>query len=212
MQIADRVSAPAGDTMGNLAGRQASQVGSSAREDAAAIASAAGYLDSSSRVSLSADALLYLGRAKRTPERFPALTQDEWSNRPSSQLLAREYQAFGKYIESGNYKGYYRAFIEYYDSLRSEDQNSLRYFGTREAAVAGLRSIEYENGPEEVGDLPSRISVFLDAEKSFVGRPAEEAGPAATGFGWDSVNISYEASDTASETISSIDRLYAESY
>ncbi len=136
--------AAAGDGLGNLAGRSADQAGAADKGESGVAVPPTGFVDPTPRISLSADALLYLGRAKRTPEKLPPLTKDEWNNRLSPQLAAREHQAFGRLAETGDYRAYYRAFIDYYDGLRPEDQNSLRYFGTREAAVAGLRSLDYD--------------------------------------------------------------------
>ena len=36
-----------------------------------------------------------------------------------------------------------RAYIEYFDSMPTQDQRSARYAGTREPAVAALRAIAY---------------------------------------------------------------------
>src|SRR5690606_2307591 len=51
--------------------------------------------------------------------------------------------AFGHFLEEGDRKGYYRAYIEYFDSMPMQDQRSARYAGTREPAVAALRAIAY---------------------------------------------------------------------
>jgi hypothetical protein len=217
MQIANRLSSAAsGDGLGNRAGRADGSGVSGDREGVTASAAVIGGYDPSSRVSLSAEALLFLSRTKKTTEKYPALTRDEWANTLSPQLAAREYQAFGKYSESGDYQAYYRAFMNYYDALRPEDQNSLRYFGTREAAVAGLRSLDYNDaeGLEPETGFQTLVSVLLDESKDVASGP--EAVPvgmvAGDMFGWDTAGISYEDVSESRADLSEIDRLYQESF
>jgi hypothetical protein len=218
MQIANRLgSTGTGDGLSNLAGRAAAQVTSGSREEGNAAVSPAGSYDPSSRVSLSIEALLFLGRTKRVQEKYPALTAEEWGNKLSPQLAAREYQAFGKYGETGDYKAYYRAFIEYYDNLRPEDQNSLRYFGTREAALAGARSVEYsdESGGEGGAAFQTLVSVLLDTDKpQSEFSTSEDAGGMITGdmFGWDSGTIIYEEVSQTRGALSEVERLYQENF
>ncbi|WEX78854.1 biotin biosynthesis protein BioC [Sinorhizobium numidicum] len=212
MQIANRLTAATtGDGLGNLAGRSAGQVAPGSKDESGAPASQTGSFDPTPRISLSVDALLYLSRTKKAPEKQPPLTKDEWNNRLSPQLAAREYQAFGKFAETGDYKAYYGAFVDYYDNLRPEDQNSLRYFGTREAAVAGLRSLEYdaESGLDIEANFEKLVSVFLDEDKA----PSEASTAPPTEnafFGWDRSNISYEDQTAEPRPISEIERLYSE--
>lgn len=214
MQIANRLTtATAGDGLSNLAGRPADPTGAAGKEDSTAQAVQAGFFDPTPRISLSVDALLYLSRVKKAPERQPALTTDEWNNSLSPQLAAREHQAFGKFADTGDYKAYYRSFIEYYDSLRPEDQNSVRYFGTREAAVAGLRSLEYdsESGLDIDANFKRIVSVFLDEDKTAsptVAPPLATAGEPI--YGWDASNISYELEAPEPRSLSEIERLYSE--
>ncbi|MCV9965265.1 biotin biosynthesis protein BioC [Pararhizobium sp. BT-229] len=218
MQIANRLtSAASGDGLSNFAGRAATQSASGNREDGGATVLPAGGYDPSSRVSLSAEALLFLGRTKRVQEKYPALTRDEWSNKLSPQLAAREYQAFGKYSETGDHKAYYRAFIEYYDNLRPEDQNSLRYFGTRDAAIAGARSVEYsdESGVDSGATFQTLVSVLLDTDKA----QSEFATVQGTGgmitgdmFGWDTGTISYEDVSQTRNPLSEIEKFYQENF
>lgn len=214
MQIANRLTTAAtGDGLSNLAGRSAGQVGTAGKEDASTQAAQAGFFDPTPRISLSVDALLYLSRTRKTSEKAPPLTADEWNNRLSPQLAAREHQAFGKFADSGDYRAYYRAFVEYYDSLRPEDQNSLRYFGTREAAVAGLRSLEYdaESGLDGDANFKRIVSVFLDEDKTMSSPTALDSAPAEEPFfGWDVSNISYESEAPESRSLSEIERLYSE--
>ncbi|KQY14530.1 hypothetical protein [Rhizobium sp. Root482] len=218
MQIGNRVNAAAtGDGPGNLAGRNPVQAATAGREDGGEAAMRTGGYDPSSRVSLSAEALLFLGRAKRAPEKYPALTRDEWANKLSPQLAAREYQAFGKYSETGDHKAYYRAFISYYDNLRPEDQNSLRYFGTRDAAIAGARSVEYSDhaGIDSGSAFQTLVSVLLDENKAGTGSPVEqETAGMITGdmFGWDTGTISYEDVSQKRAGLSEIEKFYRETF
>ncbi|MBP2238062.1 hypothetical protein J2Z31_004589 [Sinorhizobium kostiense] len=214
MQIANRLAtATAGDGLSNLTGRPAGPTVAAGKEDATAQAVQAGFFDPTPRISLSVDALLYLSRAKKTPEKLPALTKDEWNNSLSPQLAAREHQAFGKFAESGDYKTYYRSFIEYFDSLRPEDQDSLRYFGTREAAVAGLRSLEYdsESGLDVNASFKRIVSVFLDEDKTASSTVSSALAAADEPiYGWDASKISYELESPEPRSLSEIERLYAE--
>jgi hypothetical protein len=215
MQIENRLNAAAaaGDGLGNLAGRPADQAGAASKGESGAQVPPTSFVDPTPRISLSAEALLYLGRARKAAEKFPSLTKDEWNNRLSPQLAAREHQAFGKFAESGDYKAYYRAFIDYYDSLRPDDQNSLRYFGTREAAVAGLRSLEYDadSGLDIGADFESLVSVFLDEDKAApLPAPALMAPVERALFAWDASNISYEDDAHEQRRMTEVERLYSE--
>ncbi|RVH86309.1 biotin biosynthesis protein BioC [Sinorhizobium meliloti] len=210
MQIENRLNAAAasGDGLGNLAGRSADPTGAADKGESGVPVPPTGFVDPTPRISLSADALLYLGRAKRTPEKLPPLTKDEWNNRLSPQLAAREHQAFGRLAETGDYRAYYRAFIDYYDGLRPEDQNSLRYFGTREAAVAGLRSLDYDadSGLDMDAEFENLVSVFLaPSPATTTMSPAERAF-----FAWDASNISYEVDAPEPRPMTEIERLYSE--
>nr|AAB88076.1 biotin transport regulator [Sinorhizobium meliloti] len=146
MQIENRLNAAAasGDGLGNLAGRSADPTGAADKGESGVPVPPTGFVDPTPRISLSADALLYLGRAKRTPEKLPPLTKDEWNNRLSPQLAAREHQAFGRLAETGDYRAYYRAFIDYYDGLRPEGSEQPALFRDARTAVAGLRSLDYD--------------------------------------------------------------------
>ncbi|WP_438748687.1 biotin biosynthesis protein BioC [Pararhizobium sp. O133] len=218
MQIANRLTSTAtGDGMGNLAGRAVGQANSGSREAGSATPSFVGGYDPSSRVSLSAETLLFLSRTRKAQDKQPALTQDEWANKLSPQLAAREYQAFGKYSETGDHKAYYRAFIEYYDNLRPEDQNSLRYFGTRDAAIAGARSVEYndESGIDSGVGFQTLVSVLLDTEKTETDlNQGQDVGGMMTGdmFGWDTGTISYEDVTQTRGALSEIEKFYQESF
>jgi hypothetical protein len=215
MQIENRLNAAAaaGDGLGNLAGRSADQAGAADKGESGVAVPPTGFVDPTPRISLSADALLYLGRAKRTPEKLPPLTKDEWNNRLSPQLAAREHQAFGRLAETGDYRAYYRAFIDYYDGLRPEDQNSLRYFGTREAAVAGLRSLDYDadSGLDIDAEFENLVSVFLEEDKIAPSPASTTMSPVERAFfAWDASNISYEVDAPEPRPMTEIERLYSE--
>ncbi|RMC68588.1 biotin biosynthesis protein BioC [Sinorhizobium meliloti] len=215
MEIENRLNAAAaaGDGLGNLAGRSADQAGAADKGESGVAVPPAGFVDPTPRISLSADALLYLGRAKRTPEKLPPLTKDEWNNRLSPQLAAREHQAFGRLAETGDYRAYYRAFIDYYDGLRPEDQNSLRYFGTREAAVAGLRSLDYDadSGLDMDAKFENLVSVFLEEDKIAPSPTTTTMSPVERAFfAWDASNISYEVDAPEPRPMTEIERLYSE--
>lgn len=212
MQIANRLTAAAsGDGLNNLAGRNAGQANSAGKDEQSAQALAASLFDPTPRISLSADALLYLSQTKKASDGQPALSRDEWNNRLSPQLALREYQAFGKFLDAGDHEGYYKNFIDYYDSLRPEDQDSLRYFGTREAAVAGLRSLEYERASGADGDttFQTLVSVLLEEDKTAQSEtPVRPEGRPI--FAWDLTSISYEDEPTERHSVSEIERLYSE--
>lgn len=187
-----------------------------AREESETGTLVPGTYDPASRVHLSAETLLFLSRAKREKEKYPPLTREEWNNTLTPQLAAREHGAFGKYSETGDMRGYYRAFIEYYDDLRPDDQHSLRYFGTREAAVAGLRSMDYEDETGgERGEYQTLVSVLLDAEKdALTVLGTQEMTPLVKGdmFGWESPAVSYEAPDQPRAALSEIEKFYSETF
>ncbi|OLP55255.1 hypothetical protein BJF92_22015 [Rhizobium rhizosphaerae] len=174
--------------------------------------------DPSSRVALSAEAMLFLSYGtKRAPvaEKYPPLTHDEWANKLSPQLAAREYQAFGRYTETGDYKAYYRAFIDYYDNLRPEDQTSLRYFGTRDAAVAGLRSMDYSDGTETGTKVfTTLVSALLDGEKTDLDTPERPASNMIAGdmFGWEAPAFSYDDGSERRGPLSEIEKFYTEDF
>ncbi|HEV7321984.1 MAG TPA: biotin biosynthesis protein BioC [Ensifer sp.] len=214
MQIANRLTAAAsGDGLNNLAGRGSAPANVAGKDEQAAQALAATFFDPTPRIALSADALLYLSQTRKAAEGQPPLTRDEWNNRLSPQLASREYQAFGKYLESGDHQAYYKNFIDYYDGLRAEDQDSLRYFGTREAAVAGLRSLEYEqaSGADGQAAFQTLVSALLDEDKTAQSETLAHP-PGRQIFAWDLTSISYEEEQPERRAVSEIERLYAESF
>lgn len=217
MQIDNRlVSSGGADGYGTLGSRTVTVIGGETRDTVAGAAGVSGGFDPSSRVSLSVDAMLYLSRTRRSQDKYPALTKDEWSNKLTPQLAAREYQAFGKYSETGDYKAYYTAFMNYYDNLRPEDQNSLRYFGTRDAAMAGLRSAEYsgESGDEE-GAFQTIVSVLLDRNKQ-AETPVADTALSTVGvgsmFGWEAGMTVVEPELEPAASVSEIEKLYLDTF
>lgn len=214
MQIANRLTTgAAGDGLNNLAGRSTTQVGGTSAEDGNVQGAQSGFFEPTPCIALSVDAMLYLSRTRKAPEKHLPLTRDEWNNKLSPQLAAREYQAFGKYAEAGDYRAYYRAFVDYYDGLRPEDQDSLRYFGTREAAIAGLRSLEYdaESGLDVGASFNRIVSVFLDEDKTASSAGASTSTLADELFpGWEASSISYESEAPEPPALSEIERLYSE--
>jgi hypothetical protein len=217
MQITGKSLTAAHDASGQRGIRAPIRAESSGEEQAGPAVVVPGSYDPSSRVSLSAETLLFLSRTKRAQEKYPPLTRDEWNNTLSPQLAAREYQAFGKFSETGDHKAYYRAFINYYDNLRPDDQDSLRYFGTRDAAVAGLRSMEYDDasGVETSAGFQTLVDVLLDGDKPVLSDTGERApGLMVTGdmFGWDSQGVSYEDVAESPAKHSEIERFYRETF
>jgi hypothetical protein len=109
------------------------------------------------------------GARQHEEAKLPALTDDERNNLDTSALAEREYAAYGRYLETGDQKGYYRAYIEYFDSMPLQDQTSARYAGTRDAAVAGLRSFAYREKVVDVSepDAVALFDVLLESDKTF---------------------------------------------
>ncbi|MEA3534798.1 biotin biosynthesis protein BioC [Rhizobium sp. CC-YZS058] len=219
MQIPGKltVTPTAGDGRGGYGQRQDAPAPSAAPQVTEATPSSApGLYDPASRVALSAETLLFLSRVAREREKYPPLTRAEWNNELSPELAAREHAAFGRFTELGDGRAYYRAFIDYFDALRPEDQHSLRYLGTREAAVAGLRSLEYEDEAGlEPTDFQTLVSVLLDADKADLARAvASESQPLVKGdmFGWETQSFSYETERDSTVRSSEIERFYRESF
>jgi hypothetical protein len=145
MYVSNRVTS--GSTSDSLAYLASKAAGKAVEENAEAGSTAhlaGGSYDPSAHVGLTVDALLVLSVAKEEmTSRQPVLTEGERNNLDTADLEKREYNAFGHFLEEGDRKGYYRAYIEYFDSMPMQDQRSARYAGTREPAVAALRAIAY---------------------------------------------------------------------
>ncbi len=132
------------DSLAYLAGKAAGKAVEENAEAGSTAHLAGGSYDPSSHVGLTVDALLVLSVAKEeTTSSLPALTAAERDNLDTSELEKREYAAFGHFLEKDDRKAYYRAYVEYFDSMPAQDQRSARYAGTREPAVAALQAIAY---------------------------------------------------------------------
>ncbi|WP_337181382.1 hypothetical protein [Shinella sp.] len=145
MYVSNRIaSGSTGDSLAYLATRAAGTAVDENAEAGSSAQLAGGSYDPSAHVGLSVDALLVLSVAKEeTVYSQPALTQAERDNLETTELEKREYAAYGHFLDEGDRKAYYRAYIEYYDSMPPQDQGSGRYAGTREPAIAALRAIAY---------------------------------------------------------------------
>ncbi|MGD9480980.1 biotin biosynthesis protein BioC [Shinella sp. G-2] len=145
MNVSNRIAS--GSTSDSLAYLATKAAGKGAEENAEAVSTAhlaGGSSDPSLHVGLSVDALLVLSVAKEeTAYSQPALTEAERNNLDTSALEQREHAAYGHFLDEGDRKAYYRAYIEYFDSMPAQDQRSSRYAGTREPAIAALRAIAY---------------------------------------------------------------------
>ncbi|MBD9372161.1 biotin biosynthesis protein BioC [Rhizobium sp. ARZ01] len=164
MQISNRIAGTAtGDSLANLAARAAGRGGEEVVDGARQSAFTAGTYDPSDQVSLSVEALFVLS-ASRGNQALPALTEDERNNVVSAALEEREYSAFRRFRDDGDMKSYYRAYIEYFDSLQPQDQSSPRYVGSRQVAVSALRSLAYTEKAmdDEVGaEAPAVLDTIL---------------------------------------------------
>ena len=165
MYVMSRVASnQSGDHLLQLANRAAAKASEEPAETVEQERGAGGIYDPASRISLSGDAVFMLSGAKTAENgRLPALTEQERSNFESPALAERENAAFGKYLANGDHRAYYRAYIEYYDSLQPQDQQSQRYAGTREVAVAALRSLAYS---ERLDDADRNATALLENSAS----------------------------------------------
>ncbi|MCR6501818.1 hypothetical protein MUO32_22535 [Shinella sp. CPCC 101442] len=145
MYVSNRIaSSSTNDSLAYLATKAAGKAVEENAEAASTAHLAGGSYDPSAHVGLSVDALLVLSVAKEeTAYSQPSLTEAERNNLDTSELEKREYAAYGHFLDQGDRKGYYRAYIEYFDSMPAEDQRGDRYAGTREPAVSALRAIAY---------------------------------------------------------------------
>ncbi|MXN45735.1 hypothetical protein GR138_11075 [Shinella kummerowiae] len=145
MYVSNRItSSSTGDSLAYLATKAAGKAVEENAEVGSTAHLAGGSYDPSAHVGLTVDALLVLSVAKEEmTSSLPALTEAERNNLDTAELEKRENDAFGHFLAEGDRKGYYRAYIEYFDSMPMQDQRSARYAGTREPAVAALRAIAY---------------------------------------------------------------------
>lgn len=163
MQISNRLAGTATqDSLANLAARAAGRASEETVENSRPASFSAGSHDPSEAVSLSVEALFILS-GSRDSQRFPALTEEERNNVVSPALEERELAAFRHCRDEGDMKGYYRAYIEYFDKLQPQDQSSPRYAGSRQIAVSALRSLAYAEKAmaDDVGSEPAVIDTIL---------------------------------------------------
>ncbi|MDP9590720.1 UNVERIFIED_ORG: hypothetical protein J2W19_003284 [Shinella zoogloeoides] len=154
MYVSNRIaSGSTHEGLAYLATKAAGKAAEDATETASSANLAGGTTDPSSHVGLSVDALLVLSVAKEEAVHSqPALTDAERNNLDTAALEAREYGAYGHFLDAGDRKAYYRAYIEYFDSMPAQDQRSARYLGTREAAVSALRAIAYNESALDMSE------------------------------------------------------------
>lgn len=145
MYVSNRIaSSSTSDSLAYLATKAAGKAVEDNAEAGSNAHLAGGSSDPSSHVGLSVDALLVLSVAKEEATYSqPALTEAERNNLDTTAVERREHDAYGHYLDEGDRKAYYRAYIEYFDSMPPQDQRSARYAGTREPAVAALQAIAY---------------------------------------------------------------------
>jgi hypothetical protein len=145
MYVSNRIaSSSTSDSLAYLATKAAGKAVEENADAASGAHLAGGSYDPSAHVGLSVDALLVLSVAKEELSHIqPALTEAERNNLDTAELERREHAAYGHFLDKDDRKGYFRAYIEYFDSMPAQDQRSARYAGTREPAVAALQAIAY---------------------------------------------------------------------
>ncbi len=162
MYLSNRIaSSSTGDSLAHLAERAAGKVVDEARETVSAAQLSGGSHDPSAHVSLSVDALLVLSASREEAEALP-VAQDI-SEIDISTLQRREYESFGHFLDEGDRKAYYRAYLDFFAGMRPEEQNSERYAGMRESAVGALRAIAYN---ERVADMTALDIPVAAAEEA----------------------------------------------
>lgn len=114
------------------------------------------------------------------PENLSAIIENPRSTREqqiaaNDALNAREFLAFGVYTTTSTLD-FARAYIQYYDSLSPEEQNSNRYKGTREEMVGVAKRAAAEEG-KPTGDLDKPqdpILILLDDLEELAFRLTDE--------------------------------------
>jgi hypothetical protein len=206
MYVSNRIaSSSTNDGLAYLATRAAGKAVEENAEVGSTAHLAGGSYDPSSHVGLSVDALLVLSVAKEeTAYSQPALTPAERENHDTAELEKREYAAFGRFLEEGDRKAYYRAYVEYFDSMPLEDQRSARYAGTRESAVAALRAIAYNESALDMTAPDAALENVAAADD----KAARRAIPIASIFQPSQADFENAARVVASR-ISRADTMYA---
>ena len=167
MYVSNRISSSStSDSLAYLATKAAGKSAEDVAETASNANLSGGSYDPSAHVGLSVDALLVLSVAKEeTAYSQPSLTEAERNNLDTAELEKREYAAYGHFLEEGDRKAYYRAYIEYFDSMPAEDQRSDRYAGTREPAVSALRAIAYNESALDTAALDAAAENAMAASQ-----------------------------------------------
>lgn len=205
MYVSNRIAS--GSTSDSLAYLATKAAGNAAEESVEAVSTAhlaGGSYDPSAQVSLSVDALLVLSASREeTAYSQPALTEAERNNLDTTELEKREHAAYGHFLDEGDRKAYLRAYIEYFDSMPTQDQRSSRYAGTREPAVAALRAIAYN---ESALDMTAPDAALENATEAG-DKTARRATPIASIFQPSSGD--FENAARVSGRISRADSMYA---
>jgi hypothetical protein len=163
-----------------------------------------GSYDPSVHIGLSVDALLVLSAAREDAEEGRQTSaQSEQDNPDTTDIERRERAAYGHFLEEGDRKAYYRAYVEYFDSMPVHDQRSPRYAGTREPAVAALRAIAYN---ESALDMTAP-GATLENAASVAERVARRATPIAAIF--QPVGSTGETTSRVNRRISRADAMYS---
>lgn len=80
----------------------------------------------------------------------------------SGQRIAREYTAYGHlFVQAevtGNATAYLKAYVSFYDSLSPAEQQSVRYVGTRAAAIKGLAGAVPSSSAASTPSTPAAAS------------------------------------------------------
>jgi hypothetical protein len=168
MYVSNRIaSGSTSDGLAYLATKAAGKVAEENTEAGSTAHLAGGSFDPSAHVGLSVEALLVLSVAKEElAYSRPALTEAERNNLDTYELEKREYIAYGHFLDEGDRKSYYRAYIEYFDSMPPQDQRSARYAGTREPAIAALRAIAYNESALDMSAPDAALEIATEAGES----------------------------------------------
>lgn len=87
----------------------------------------------------------------------------------TNKLNAREYAAFGHFGDDASSQGikqFTEAYLNYLNQLSPEEQNSIRYKGTREGATALLAGVnaqiaEEKNNPAKKTGQPTSLLIMM---------------------------------------------------
>ncbi len=87
----------------------------------------------------------------------------------TNKLNAREYAAFGHFGDDASSQGikqFTEAYLNYLNQLSPEEQNSIRYKGTKESATALLAGVnaqiaEGKNNPGKKANQPTSLLIMM---------------------------------------------------